>query len=94
MILTDDTTVVVLIHTRTPSFYKCCADDRDAALDFAYIAVSDVMNGPTAADMDWDSVLEVALNAAAAVHRHLVVRFFLEYPGKETGVPEYLRKSL
>ena len=41
-----------------------------------------------------DSVFEVALKEAEATQRHLVVRFYLEYPTKETGVPEYLRNGL
>ena len=58
------------------------------------MAVADVVKGPRpGADDDWESVFEPALRAAAARSRHLVVRFYLDYPSKSSGVPEYLRNG-
>jgi hypothetical protein len=36
-------------------------------------------------------VFEPALRAAAVKSRHVIVRFYLDYPNKPSGVPEYLR---
>ena len=70
------------------------ADARLATLEFLYVAVADVVKGPRpGADDDWESVFEPALRAAAAKSRHIIVRFYLDYPNKPSGVPEYLRNG-
>ena len=63
-------------------------DKRPATLEFLYIPINAVVTGK---DMyDWSTVFEVALAAAAHQHRHVIVRFYLDYPGKVNGVPQYL----
>ena len=64
--------------------------NRDAALEFKYIPVSDVMIGPTDDVFDWDNGLEPYLVAAASRRRNLVVRFWVDYPTMTTGVPQFL----
>ena len=62
------------------------ADARLATLEFLYVAVADVVKGPRpGADDDWESVFEPALRAAAAKSRHIIVRFYLDYPKKSIG---------
>ena len=63
-------------------------DKRPAALEFLYIPVNAVVIGKDV--YDWSTVFEVALAAAAYQHRHVIVRFYLDYPGKANGVPQYL----
>jgi hypothetical protein len=47
--------------------------------------------------LDWDrydwAPMEAMLNQAAAEGRQSVVRVYLEYPDKESGIPDFLRKS-
>lgn len=57
------------------------------SMEWDYTAVSAVMTGPE--NFDW-TPFEARLNAAASRGHQFVARFFLEYPGKPTGVPRYL----
>lgn len=56
-------------------------------LEWDYLKLSDVMIGPT--NFNWEP-LERKLAAAASRGHQFIVRFYLEWPGKTTGVPQYL----
>ncbi len=57
------------------------------SLEWDYTRLSDVMKGPT--DFDW-APFEARLAAAASRGHQFYARFYLEWPGKKTGVPQYL----
>lgn len=57
------------------------------SMEWFYLPVRDVMTGPK--QFRWDAV-ERQLNAIAARGHQAVFRFYLDYPGKPTGIPQYL----
>ncbi|MEV0460476.1 DUF4832 domain-containing protein [Catellatospora methionotrophica] len=57
------------------------------SMEWFYLPVRDVMTGPQ--QFRWDAV-ERQLNAIAARGHQAVFRFYLDYPGKPTGIPQYL----
>ena len=57
------------------------------SLEWDYTKLSDVMTGPT--NFQW-APFEAKLNAAASRGHQFVARFYLEWPGRSTGVPQYL----
>jgi hypothetical protein len=57
------------------------------SLEWVYTRVSEVMTGPT--HFDW-AVFERKLDAAAARGCQFCARFYLEYPNRKTGVPQFL----
>ncbi|NUT69579.1 DUF4832 domain-containing protein [Pseudarthrobacter sp. C4D7] len=57
------------------------------SMEWFYLPVNAVATGP--GTYDW-SALEAQLNAIAARGHQAVFRFYLDYPGKPTGVPAYL----
>jgi hypothetical protein len=57
------------------------------SLEWDYTKLSDVMTGPT--NFNW-APFEAKLNAAASRGHQFFARFYLEWPGKKTGVPQYL----
>jgi Domain of unknown function (DUF4832) len=57
------------------------------SLEFSYLPLAAVMSGPTT--FDW-TPLERLLDGIAARGCQSVFRFYLEYPRKPSGVPEYL----
>ena len=57
------------------------------SLEWDYTRLSDVMTGPT--NFDW-SVFERKLDAAAARQCQFYARFYLEWPNRKTGVPQFL----
>ena len=64
------------------------ASGWDASIDFAYFPLRDAVVGR--GSYDWSTTMDPALALAGARARHLVVRFYLDYPSKATGVPDYL----
>lgn len=60
------------------------------SLEWDYTAVSEVMIGPT--QFNWEP-LERKLNAAAGRGCQFIARFYLEYPGRPTGVPRFLLEA-
>jgi hypothetical protein len=60
------------------------------SLTFRYFALKDLMTGPDS--FNW-APMESFLNQSAQEGRQAVVRVYLEYPGKESGMPDFLRKS-
>jgi hypothetical protein len=57
------------------------------SMEWFYLPLSDVMTGPR--QFHWDA-LERQLNDIAARGHQAVFRFYLDYPGKPSGVPQYL----
>lgn len=57
------------------------------SMEWDYTRLSEVMVGPT--NFDW-TVFEAKLNAAASRGHQFYARFYLEWPGRKTGVPQYL----
>src|SRR5512146_3043827 len=57
------------------------------SLEWDYTKLSEVMTGPT--NFHW-SPFDAKLDAAASRGHQFFARFYLEWPGKKTGVPEYL----
>lgn len=57
------------------------------SLEWDYTKLSDVMTGPT--NFNW-APFDAKLSAAAARGHQFIARFYLEWPGKTTGVPQYL----
>jgi len=57
------------------------------SMEWDYTSVASVMTGE--GRFDW-TPFEARLNAAATRGHQFYARFFLEYPGKPTGVPRYL----
>lgn len=68
-------------------------DDRNKfphSMEFNYLPVSAVVIGQ--GEYDWKP-FEKLLNDIAGRGHQAVVRFFLEYPGKKEGIPQYLVKG-
>lgn len=57
------------------------------SLEWDYTKLSDVMSGPT--NFNW-TPFETKLDAAASRGHQFVARFYLEWPGRSTGVPRFL----
>jgi hypothetical protein len=57
------------------------------SLEWDYTRLSDVMIGPT--NFNW-APFEAKLNAAAARSNQFFARFYLEWPGRPSAVPQYL----
>ncbi|GGM50401.1 beta-galactosidase [Dactylosporangium sucinum] len=57
------------------------------SMEWFYLPLRDVMSGPR--QFRWDA-LERQLDAIAARGHQAVFRFYLDYPGKPTGIPQYL----
>lgn len=57
------------------------------SLEWDYTKLSDVMTGPT--NFNWPP-LDAKLDAAASRGHQFFARFYLEWPGRKTGVPQYL----
>ncbi len=57
------------------------------SLEWDYTKLSDVMTGPT--HFDW-TAFERKLQQAAARGCQFIARFYLEWPGRSTGVPRFL----
>jgi len=56
-------------------------------MEWDYTRLSEVMTGPT--QFDW-TAFESKLAAAASRGHQFIARFYLEWPGRKTGVPQYL----
>jgi hypothetical protein len=57
------------------------------SLEWDYTKASEVMTGPT--NFDW-SLFERKLTAAQSHGCQFIARFYLEWPGRTTGVPQFL----
>ena len=61
------------------------------SLEFVYLPLKEAL--PQAGVYTLTDSLEPRLNAAAARGNHLIVRFYLDYPGIESGMPDWLLKE-
>lgn len=57
------------------------------SLEWDYTKLSEVMTGPT--NFDW-TVFDRKLARAASRGHQFIARFYLEWPGRSTGVPQFL----
>jgi len=57
------------------------------SLEWSYLPLRGLMNGPT--NFNWSS-LETVLNNAANRGHQAVFRIYIDYPGKPSGIPQYL----
>ena len=57
------------------------------SMEWNYLSLRALMSGPT--NFDWSS-LETLLNTVASRGHQTVFRVYLDYPGKTTGIPQYL----
>lgn len=69
---------------------KTYANKFPLSMEWSYFALSDLMKGPD--NFDW-SPIEQMLTEVAGRGRHSVLRVYMEYPGKPSGIPEFLRDS-
>jgi hypothetical protein len=60
------------------------------SLEWFYLPLADVMTGPDA--FDW-AALEKRLEPIAARGHQAILRFWLDYPGRPSGLPEFLRAA-
>ena len=60
------------------------------SLEFDYLSLAELMSGPSS--FDWQP-MEVLLDKIAARGNQAVFRLWIEYPGKPSGLPEYLQKQ-
>lgn len=67
--------------------YLAARPEFPHSMEWDYTAVADLMTGPT--NFNW-TVFDRKLEAAAARGHHFYGRFYLEWPGKKTGVPRFL----
>eukprot|EP01084_Bolivina_argentea_P011574 21631_1 len=58
------------------------------SMEFHYIALTDVMTNLNS--FTWETGLEPLLNATRDRNRHSIIRFYIDYPGKPTAVPQFL----
>ncbi|WP_243118362.1 DUF4832 domain-containing protein [Actinomyces wuliandei] len=56
-------------------------------MEWLYLPLSDVVTGP--GTYDW-TALESHLEAVAARGHHTVLRFYMDFPGRSSGIPRYL----
>lgn len=61
------------------------------SLEWVYVPLKAVMNGPDS--YTFDTGLTPALNAIAARGNQAAVRVYLEYPGREDAIPEFIHQS-
>lgn len=60
------------------------------SMEFGYLALSDLMRAED--EFDWQP-LETLLDDIASRGNQAVIRVYVEYPGKNKGIPEYLIKG-
>jgi len=63
------------------------ADRFPHSMEFSYLPLSDLMTGPD--QFDWQP-LEKLLDDIASRRHQTVFRVWMEYPGRENGIPSYL----
>ena len=65
-------------------------DAFPCSMEFWYFPINELMTGPN--EFNWDSV-EAKLDDITARGNQIVMRTFLEYPGKESAMPEFLAEQ-
>ncbi len=66
------------------------ADRFPHSMEFSYLPLSDLMTGPN--KFDWQP-LEALLNDIASRRHQTVFRIWMEYPGRDEGIPKYLQDA-
>jgi hypothetical protein len=66
------------------------ADRFPHSMEFSYLALSDLMTGPN--EFDWRP-LETLLNDIASRRHQTVLRVWMEYPGRDNGIPKFLEDA-
>ncbi|MDE0883618.1 MAG: DUF4832 domain-containing protein [Myxococcota bacterium] len=68
-------------------------DDRlPHGLEFLYLPISAVLEGPQT--YAFESGFEPHLEESKARGNHLIIRFYLDYPGSESGLPQWLLSQI
>lgn len=60
------------------------------SLEFDYLSLAELMRGPSS--FDWQP-MDALLDKIAARGNQAVFRLWIEYPGKKSGLPEYLQEQ-
>ena len=60
------------------------------SLEFDYLSLAELMRGPSS--FDWQP-MEALLDKIAARGNQAVFRLWIEYPGKKSGLPDFLREQ-
>ncbi len=60
------------------------------SMEFSYLPLSDVMTGPN--EFNWEP-MEALLNDIASRRHQTVFRIWMEYPGRDEGIPSFLEES-
>jgi hypothetical protein len=60
------------------------------SLEFDYLSLAELMRGPS--DFEWEP-LDTLLDKIAARGNQAVFRIWIEYPGRESGLPDYLKEE-
>jgi len=66
--------------------------DFPASLEFAYIPLSELMSGPS--NFTFDTGLEPRLIAAEERAHQLILRPYIDYPNKASGLPSFLEDQI
>ncbi len=66
------------------------ADRFPHSMEFDYLPLSDLMTGPN--EFDWRP-LEALLNDIASRRHQTVFRIWMEYPGRDEGIPAFLKRD-
>lgn len=66
------------------------ADRFPHSMEFSYLPLSDLMTGPN--EFNWQP-LEDLLNGIASRRHQSVFRIWMEYPGRDEGIPAFLEAS-
>ena len=66
------------------------ADRFPHSMEFSYLPLSELMTGPE--EFDWQP-LEELLDDIASRRKQTVFRIWMEYPGQEEGIPQFLEEQ-
>ena len=70
-------------------YVRPASDRFPHSMEFNYLALSDLVVGDR--QYNWEP-LDHLLDDIASRHKQAIFRIWMEYPGKEKGIPEYLAK--
>lgn len=71
------------------SAHQPIANDFPHSMEWFYVPLRNLMNGPDS--FTFDTGLEPQLNSIAARGHQAVFRVYLDYPGRQSGIPQFLR---
>ena len=67
-------------------------NDLPHSLEFAYVPLADIV--PMPGTYDFEASIETHLQNASGRGHHLILRVYLDYPSRESGLPLHLRNSV